>query len=98
MVLVAHPALQRRPANPKQAWPVALEVASERPIQKLLRLVPRDRRMSKIELELSVDVREITLHQPVFVLHLLIERCAGYRRVQHELVKISVMRSEEHKS
>src|ERR1022692_1375310 len=44
MVLVAHPALQRRPANPKQAWPVALEVASERPIQKLLRLVPRDRR------------------------------------------------------
>src|ERR1035437_6857891 len=64
MILVPPPALQRGPADPKQTGPVALEVASERPIQKLLRLVPRDRRMPKIELELSVDVRQIALHQP----------------------------------
>ena len=48
--------------------------------------------MLKIELELSVNVREVhTVQQSSLLLHLEIKRSARHRRIQHELVKVRFM-------
>ena len=47
--------------------------------------------MFEVELVLAVDVGEVHVEQPAFLLHLLVERRARHGRIQHELVKVGVM-------
>src|SRR5271157_606914 len=93
MIVVTLPTLEDGFANPEQAWSVALEVEAEGPIEQALRVVARDGRVLEVELELPVDVGEVhAVEHAAFLLHLLEERGARHRSVQHELVEVGAVR------
>ena len=48
--------------------------------------------MLEVELVLSVYVGKVDIQQKILFLHFLVEGCAGYRRVKHELVEVRVVR------
>src|ERR1022692_4325200 len=93
MVLVAHPALKGSAANPKETGAVALEVPAESRVDELLRLFARNGGMLEIETVLPVDVRQVDIiQQPALQGHLVVERRARNRRVEHELVEVGLVR------
>lgn len=62
---------------------VHLEIALERPVEKRLGVLARDRRMPELELELAVNVCEVdALEEPALRLDLPVERRPGHGRVE----------------
>ena len=89
---VALPSGQQRARNAVQTRAIGLEIAPERPIKKAFRVVTRDGGVLEIELELAVNVGVVHVAQHASLIrHLLIQRRARHRSVQHELMKVSVV-------
>src|SRR5208283_333155 len=94
VVLITLPAIQYRPAHAIKAGTIALKIAPESPIEEALRIVARDGCMPEVELELAMNVGGVHVRQQASLLtHFLIKRRTRNRRVEHELVKIGLVRN-----
>src|ERR1035437_7260248 len=92
VVLVAHIAGEGGAADAEQAGAVAFEIALEGPIQQTGGLLARDGGVLEVEGVLAVDIGQVHIDQAPLFGHLEIERRAGDRRVEHELVQIGLVR------
>src|SRR6185369_14859440 len=87
------PAFQRGAADAIDAGTIALEVATKGAVEQTLRVLARDRGVAEVEPVLPVDVGQVYVrqHSPLAA-HLGEQRRARYRRVEHELVEIGIVR------
>ena len=65
---------------------------TESQVEELPGLLARNRRVLEIEGVLAMDVGQVDVEQPALLLHVVIERRARNRRVEHELVEIGLVR------
>ena len=94
MVLVTSPTLKQRANDSDNARAIDREIAVEGPQQQLAFLAVLDVGVPEIELQLSMDIRQMVLGNPkerAFGLLFSVQGCAGDGCVEHELMEVRVV-------